>query len=72
MLCRFGRLERGLEPINSLREVQKALDVPVSTVNRILQEFNDNDGRFNIAQRGRRARYVPQNIIDRILEPDRL
>ena len=59
MLARFGRLERGLQPLNSLREVQKALDVPVSTINRVIQEFNDNDGRFNLVRRGRPAMYVP-------------
>ena len=45
--------------MNSLREVQKALDVPVSTINRVIQEFNDNDGRFNLVRRGRPAMYVP-------------
>ena len=44
VICRYGRFERGLPPLNTLREVALAHNVPVTTVNRVINEFHDNDG----------------------------
>ena len=44
VVCRYGSLNRGLQPVCTLREVAKAHDVPITTITRVLREFEDNNG----------------------------
>ena len=59
VVCRFGSLNLGLQPVCTLREIQKEHDVPITTITRVLREFEDNNGQFVVNKRGRRSAYIP-------------
>ena len=53
-------------------KVSLAHNVPVTTVNRVLHEFHDNDGMIVVNKRGRNSIQIPQNVREQILQPERL
>lgn len=68
IIARYGAVRKDLEPLNTFKEVSRALRIPYSTVERTVKQFL-RTGTLQIKKRGRPGSVLTEAMKARLLQP---